>query len=83
MTNLGQVHLEDVGNVYGMQMWIEYGFRQSKHELEWANFRVTSYRDIEDLYRMLCVQSCSLANPILGLDRKRYGATGGNNSWTT
>jgi hypothetical protein len=65
MTNLGQVHLEDIKSVYGMQMQIEYGFRQSKQELEWANFRVISYRDIEEWWRMLCVQSYSLASPPL------------------
>jgi hypothetical protein len=72
MINLGQAHLEDVGTVYGMRMWLEYGFTQSQQELGWADFRVTSYRDIEEWWGMVCVPSCSLASPPLGLRRERW-----------
>jgi hypothetical protein len=33
MTNLAQASLPEVANLYGMRMWIEYGFKQSKQEL--------------------------------------------------
>jgi hypothetical protein len=58
MTNLAQAQLQDVGNVYGMRMWIEYGFKQSKQELGWSDFRVTSYPAIEKWWEM--VSSASL-----------------------
>ena len=36
-----------VGNLYGFRNWIEYGLKQSKNELGWADFRVTDYAQIE------------------------------------
>jgi SRSO17 transposase len=50
---LAQAQLQDVGKVYGMRMWIEYGFKQSKQELGWSDFRVTSYPDIEKWWEMV------------------------------
>jgi SRSO17 transposase len=47
MTNLtGAIH-QEVGNIYGLRTWIEYGFKQSKDELGWADFRLTRYPDSE------------------------------------
>ena len=47
MTNLeGRIRTQ-VGNVYGLRNWIEYGFKQSKNELGWADYRLTDYSDIE------------------------------------
>ena len=54
MTNLSQASVQDVGNGYGMRTWIEYGFRQSKQELGWTDFRVTSYPAIERWWEMVC-----------------------------
>jgi SRSO17 transposase len=53
MTNLSQAPLQDIGNGYGMRMWIEYGFKQSKQELGWTDFRVTSYPDIERWWELV------------------------------
>ena len=53
MTNLAQAPLQEVAKIYGMQMWIEYGFKQSKQELGWADFRVTSYAEIERWWEMV------------------------------
>jgi len=48
MTNLpGEIH-KSVGNIYGLRTWIEYGFKQVKDELGWADYRVTSHQEIED-----------------------------------
>jgi len=33
--------------LYGLRMWIEYGFKQVKNELGWADFRLTDYASIE------------------------------------
>jgi len=32
---------------YGLRNWVEYGLKQSKNELGWADFRMTSYAQIE------------------------------------
>jgi SRSO17 transposase len=32
-----------IGNLYGLRTWVEYGFKQCKNELGWADFRVTHY----------------------------------------
>lgn len=47
MTNLpGNIQLV-VGNLYSLRNWIEYGFKQIKNELGWADFRLTNYTSIE------------------------------------
>lgn len=47
MTDLpGDIQLS-VGNTYGLRTRIEYGFKQSKNELGWADYRVTNYQEIE------------------------------------
>jgi SRSO17 transposase len=53
MTNLSQAPLQDIGNGYGMRTWSEYGFKQSKQELGWTDFRVTSYADIERWWELV------------------------------
>jgi hypothetical protein len=34
-------------NHYGFRTWIEYGLKQAKDALGWADFRMTSYEQIE------------------------------------
>lgn len=47
MTNLpGDIQLF-VGQLYSLRNWIEYGFKQIKNELGWADFRLTDYTSIE------------------------------------
>lgn len=46
MTNLpGQIE-DSVGNTFGLRTWIEYGFKQAKDELGWADFRLTDAASI-------------------------------------
>jgi SRSO17 transposase len=47
MTNLAGNSQQQVGHTYGLRTWIEYGFKQSKNELGWADFRLTDYSAIE------------------------------------
>jgi SRSO17 transposase len=54
MTNLPGTIKKTVGNTYGLRTWIEYGFKQSKDELGWADFRLTSYKDIEKWWEVVC-----------------------------
>ncbi|NJR73382.1 MAG: IS701 family transposase [Scytonema sp. CRU_2_7] len=53
MTDLpGDIQLS-VGNTYGFRTWIEYGFKQSKNELGWADYRVTDYQEIERWWEII------------------------------
>jgi SRSO17 transposase len=54
MTLIPRVLAKEVGNLYGNRTWIEYGFRQSKSELGWADFRVTQSSQIEKWWEILC-----------------------------
>ena len=54
MTQIPGVLAKEVGNLYGNRTWIEYGFRQSKSELGWADFRVTQYSQIEKWWEIVC-----------------------------
>ena len=47
MTNLKNDILEDIALLYSLRNWIEYGFRQVKSELGWADFRLTDCASIE------------------------------------
>lgn len=47
MTNLeGNITLT-VAPLYSLRNWIEYGFKQVKNELGWADYRLTDYASIE------------------------------------
>lgn len=58
MSNLDQVTPSIIGNNYGLRTWIEYGFKQCKNHLGWADFRVTDYAQIERWWEI--VQSAYL-----------------------
>ncbi len=47
MTNLPDAPPSVIGNNYGLRTWIEYGFKQCKNQLGWADFRCTNYHQIE------------------------------------
>ena len=47
MTKIKDIDYKEVGNLYGIRNWVEYGLKQSKNELGWADFRLTHYPDIE------------------------------------
>jgi len=53
MTNLTGNIRERLGNDYGVRTWIEYGFKQVKNELGWADYRVTSYPAIERWWELI------------------------------
>lgn len=40
-------HFDQIGNLYGLRTWVEYGFKQCKDKLGWADYRVTHYAQIE------------------------------------
>jgi len=47
MTNLeGKIQLK-LAQLYSLRNWIEYGFKQVKNELGWADYRLTDYPSIE------------------------------------
>ena len=52
-SNLSGEFPEEVGNGYGFRTWIEYGFKQVKNELGWADFRLTRYADIEKWWEIV------------------------------
>jgi SRSO17 transposase len=47
------VQLTDIGNHYGFRTWIEYGLKQAKDVLGWADFRMTSYEQIEKWWELV------------------------------
>ena len=51
-----QDHAQFIGNLYGLRTWVEYGFKQCKNELGWADFRVTYYEQIERWWEMVVSQ---------------------------
>ncbi len=53
MTNLTGNLRHRLGNQYGLRTWIEYGFKQAKNELGWADYRVTAYHDIERWWELV------------------------------
>ena len=53
MTNLEGDIDKTVANTYGLRTWIEYGFKQAKNELGWADYRVTDYEEIEKWWEIV------------------------------
>ena len=53
MTNLPGDLRQEVGNLYGLRTWIEYGFKQIKNELGWADHRLTDYTAIERWWELV------------------------------
>jgi SRSO17 transposase len=47
------VKLSQIGDSYGFRTWIEYGLKQAKDALGWADFRMTSYDQIEKWWEMV------------------------------
>ena len=47
MTHVKDITYKQVGDLYGLRNWVEYGLKQSKNELGWADLRVTAYEQIE------------------------------------
>jgi SRSO17 transposase len=53
MTHIPNLKYHQVGNLYGLRNWVEYGLKQSKNELGWADFRVTNYAQIEKWWELV------------------------------
>ena len=53
ITKVPGIKYKDVGNLYGLRNWVEYGLKQSKNELGWADFRVTDYSRIARWWEMV------------------------------
>lgn len=64
-TNIQGKVQENVGNLYGLRTWVEYGFRQCKQELGWTDYRFTSFEDIEKWWEIIfCAYTMiSLSSP--------------------
>jgi len=54
MSKYADLNKRDVGNFYGLRTWVEYGLKQSKNELGWADYRLTRYCDIERWWEIVC-----------------------------
>ena len=47
------IKLAEIGDNYGFRTWIEYGLKQAKDALGWADFRMTSYEQIEKWWEIV------------------------------
>lgn len=54
MTKVPEIKYKEVGNFYGLRTWVEYGLKQSKDQLGWADFRLTHYSQIEKWWEVVC-----------------------------
>jgi SRSO17 transposase len=72
MTKVPEIKYQEVGNLYGLRNWVEYGLKQSKNELGWADFRVTDYNRIEKWWEivMSAYLMVSLQSEQLNKERK-------------
>ena len=44
---------KQIGNLYGLRTWVEYGFRQSKQELGWTDYRFTNFSEINKWWEII------------------------------
>jgi SRSO17 transposase len=54
MSKYPEITPREVGNFYGLRTWVEYGLKQSKNQLGWADFRLTQYSQIERWWELVC-----------------------------
>ena len=57
-----------VGNLYGLRTWVEYGFKQCKNQLGWADFRLTNYEQIECWWEVVSSTYLMVSLQFAGLD---------------
>nr|WP_228015021.1 hypothetical protein [Synechocystis salina] len=60
MTRIPGIKYKEVGGIYGVRTWIEYGFKQCKSELGWADFRVTHYAQIQKWWELVMCAYCMI-----------------------
>ena len=56
MTNIQEnrsIMKKNLGNLYGLRTWIEYGFRQCEQELGWTHYRFTHFQEIEKWWEII------------------------------
>jgi SRSO17 transposase len=53
MTKIPGVKFKEVGNIYGLRNSIEYGLKQSKNELGWADFQPPDYAQIQKWWEIV------------------------------
>ena len=68
-----QDNAQFIGNLYGLRTWVEYGFKQCKNELGWADFRVTHYEQIERWWEMVSSAYLMVSLQFQGLDDEVSG----------
>ncbi len=69
MTNLQGNIKKNLGNLYGLRTWVEYGFRQCKQELGWTDYRFTNFQHIERWWEIIfCVYTMISLNSQVFLD---------------
>ena len=44
---------KQIGNLYGLRTWVEYGFRQCKQELGWTDYRFTNFQQINKWWEII------------------------------
>jgi hypothetical protein len=54
MSKYPDITSREVGNFYGLRTWVEYGLKQSKNELGWADYHFTCYQHIERWWEIVC-----------------------------
>jgi SRSO17 transposase len=68
MSNLPQALDQTVGNLYGLRTWIEYGFKQCKNHLGWADFWLTNYEQVERWWEVVSSTYLMVSFQLNGLD---------------
>jgi SRSO17 transposase len=53
MTNISGDIILSVGSQYSLRNWIEYGFKQTKSELGWHDYRLSDYASIERWWELI------------------------------
>ena len=68
MSNLPKALEQEVGNLYGLRTWVEYGFKHCKNHLGWADFRLTHYEQIERWWEVVSSAYLMVSLQFNGLD---------------
>jgi SRSO17 transposase len=83
MTNLKGKVQRELARLYSLRNWIEYGFKQVKNELGWADFRLTDYGSIErwweiifSAYLMVSLQADYFQSCLESPESSTQGASG-------
>ncbi|PSB59983.1 IS701 family transposase [Chroococcidiopsis cubana CCALA 043] len=83
MSKYPDITPREVGNFYGLRSWVEYGLKQSKNELGWADFRMTNYDQIERWWEIICSAylMVSLHSEQMGFSPPQSGAKLTSHPW--